>query len=164
MRVKMIAHDCKPFDPVIHAPEIRRVNPLFPQSRGVPPGIEVGRPLQEPKDVNAFAGVFNRPASDGFEGKRTDLDLNRNRHAVYVRAHVGAVGSKRTFQRDITDTGLLQKRLVNLHLAPPVCVTFVLGVSARKGIDVGEVIDHASAGFQNNRIAAIRTFERAVCF
>ena len=67
MRVEMVADDVQSLCPVIHAPEIRGVNPFFPQSRGVTLGIKAGRPLQKPKDVNAFAGIFNRPLCDGFK-------------------------------------------------------------------------------------------------
>ena len=110
MRVEMIAHYRLPSGPIINAPEIRGVNPFFPQSRGVSWGIEAGRPLQKPQNENAFAGIFNRSLRDGFKRKRTDLHLNGNRHPVYLRAHVGAVRSKRAFQRDIADVGFLLER------------------------------------------------------
>lgn len=164
VRVKMVADDVQSFDPVIHTPEICGVDPLFPKTRGVPPGIEFRRPLQKPQDVNSFPGIFHRPLCDGFEGQRTDLNLNGNRHAVYVRAHVRAVGSERTFQRDVVDVWFFLECLENLHFAAPVCLALILRILARKGIDVGEMVHRASAGLQNDFIAAIRTFERAVCF
>ena len=164
MRVEMVADNVQSLCPVIHASEIRGMNPFFPQSRGISLGIEAGRPLQKPQDVNAFAGVFHRPLGDGFKRKRTDLNLDGNRHSVNFRANIGAIRSERAFQHDIADMGFLLERHENLHFAAPVFVAFIFGIQARKGVDVSKMIDRASAGFQNDFIAAIRTFERAMRF
>jgi hypothetical protein len=160
----MVADDVQSLCPVIHAPKIRGVNPFFPESRGVSPGIEISRPLQKPQDINAVPGIVNRPPGDGFKRKGADLHFDRNRHPVYLRAYVGAVRSERTFQRDVSDIGFFLEREKDFHFAAPVFVAFIFGIQARERVDVGKMIHRASAGLQNDFIAAIRTFEWGKCF
>ena len=62
------------------------MNPLFPQCRRVAPAVEFGSPLQKPQHVDAFPGVFDGAAGDCVQRKRTDLNLNGNRHAIDVAA------------------------------------------------------------------------------
>jgi hypothetical protein len=69
------------------------------------------------------------------------LHLNRNRHAIYVSAHVGAIRSERTLQSNIADARIVFQCLKNLHLAPAVFTAFIFRIPARERIFMGEIIN-----------------------
>ena len=140
MRLKPVAGNRQAGEPVIYPAEICGMYPLFPLAWGVAGGIKGGRPLQEPEDIDALTSILYRPARDGFERKRADLDLYGHWNAIDVGAHVGAVGAKRAFKHGISHVWLLQQGMVNLHLATAMLFAFVLGVLACQLIDMGEVV------------------------
>lgn len=106
--------------------------------------------------------VVNRSAHDCFDGKRTDLDFDRDWNAIDVCAHVRAVRPEWTLQCRILHLGQFLKGLENLHLAAAVRVALVVGVEAGNRIDVCEVTNRSPAGFQDHFFMTIKADEWAV--
>ena len=90
------------------------------------------------------------------------MHFNSNIHSVYLGDHVRTHVAKSSFESEIAQAGLLLKREEDLKFALSVSFTFAFSKFACDRVNVSEMANSRTAGFEEDGVTADVADERAM--